>query len=180
MPPYAAGCRILRSSPRSNLSRAFQNEILHSAKRGKMRQIEAAKSSRKVVKRGFSTTPNLCPKDTISRAFRAIKIPATFAAGVKFTIHLSCPEHSLVHLRLFLLVHQFFLLLPGVFQLLHPSHFLNRVLQTKILNRFVSLSVFIRLFHDAFWFFRIGIYAPGAGDRCQRCCIFTLSHKYLR
>jgi len=37
----------------SVLSRAFQNEIHHSAKRSKMRQIEAAKSSRKVVKRVF-------------------------------------------------------------------------------------------------------------------------------
>jgi hypothetical protein len=79
MPQDAAFCAVLCGSI---LSRASQNEIHHSAKRGKMRQIEAAKSSRKVVKRDFSTTPNLCPKDTIYRAFRAIKIPAAFAAGI--------------------------------------------------------------------------------------------------
>jgi hypothetical protein len=53
MPQDAAFCAVLRGS---NLSHASQNEIHHSAKRGKMRQIEAAKSSRKVVKRVFSTT----------------------------------------------------------------------------------------------------------------------------
>ena len=149
MPQDAAFCAV---SCGSVLSRAFQNEIHHSAIAGKhpmtacggtligcllnrnkraarwvrsarktlqwrvfseeraealdqsrrlrlrvMRQIEAAKSSRKVVKRGFSTTPNLCPKDTISRAFRAIKNPATVAAGVKFAVHLSCPKHLLVY-----------------------------------------------------------------------------------
>ncbi|MDO5133242.1 MAG: hypothetical protein Q4D81_09705, partial [Eubacteriales bacterium] len=53
MPQDAAFCAV---SCGSVLSRVSQNEIHHSAKRGKMRQIEAAKSSRKVVKRFFSTT----------------------------------------------------------------------------------------------------------------------------
>jgi hypothetical protein len=50
MPQDAAFCAVLCGSV---LSRAFQNETHHSAKRGKMRQIEAAKSSRKVVKQDF-------------------------------------------------------------------------------------------------------------------------------
>ncbi len=57
MPQDAAFCAVLCGSI---LSRASQNEIHHSAKRGKMRQIEAAKSSRKVVKRDFSTTRVHC------------------------------------------------------------------------------------------------------------------------
>jgi len=58
MPQDAAFCAV---SCGSILSRASQNETHHSAKRGKMRQIEAAKSSRKVVKRDFSTTRILLP-----------------------------------------------------------------------------------------------------------------------
>ena len=53
LPQDAAFCAVSRGSI---LSRASQNEIHHSAKHGKMRQIEATKSSRKVVKRDFSTT----------------------------------------------------------------------------------------------------------------------------
>ena len=53
MPQDAAFCAV---SCGSVLSRASQNEIHHSAKRGKMQQIEAAKISRKVVKQKFSTT----------------------------------------------------------------------------------------------------------------------------
>ena len=94
MPPYAAGCRVLRSSPQVKSVPRFPK---WNSSLGKTRQIEAAKSSRKVVKWSFSTTPNLCPKDTISRAFRAIKNPATVAAGVKFAVHLSCPKHLLVY-----------------------------------------------------------------------------------
>ena len=58
MPQDAAFCAV---SCGSVLSRAFQNEIHRSAKRGKMRQIEAAKSSRKVVKRDFLLLGFLLP-----------------------------------------------------------------------------------------------------------------------
>ena len=89
MPQDAAFCAV---SFGSNLSRASQNEIHYSAKRGKSRQIEAAKSSRKVVKRDFSTTRNHCSKDTICKALQAIKIRPLFAAGVKFAIQQSPPR----------------------------------------------------------------------------------------
>jgi hypothetical protein len=92
MPQDAAFCAV---SCGSILSRAFQNEIHHSAKRGKMRQIEAAKSSRKVVKRDFSTTRNLCPKDTICRAPRATKKAGFIPVGiVVFTVILSGNAYS--------------------------------------------------------------------------------------
>ncbi len=44
----------------------------------------------------------------------------------------SCPEHPLAHLGFFLLTRQFFLLFPGVFQFLHPPHFLKSVLQSQV------------------------------------------------
>ena len=78
MPQDAAFCAV---SCGSVLSRASQSEIHHSAKRGKMRQIEAAKSSRKVVKRIFFTTrisPPVCStrkpcRSTSARFFFAQK-----------------------------------------------------------------------------------------------------------
>ena len=150
MPQDAAFCAVLCGSV---LSRAFQNEIHHSAKRSKMRQIEAAKSSRKVVKRVFllpefllqripyaalpgqqKNRPLSQPESnslSMSCAVREAGIPP----AVRARFLSSCPEHLLVHLRLFLPAHHFFLLLPGVFQLLHPSHFFSCFFQAKVCVR---------------------------------------------
>ena len=97
-----------------------------------MRQIEAAKSSRKVVKQDFSTTGISASRIPYAALPGQQKNRPLFAAGVKFAVQLSCPEHLLAHLGFFLFTRQFFLLFPGVFQLLHPSNFLKCVLQAQM------------------------------------------------
>ena len=86
MPQDAAFCEV---SCGSILSRTPQNEINHSAKRGKMRKIEAAKSSRKVVKRDFSTTGISASRIPYAALPGQQKNRPLFAAGVDFVVHLS-------------------------------------------------------------------------------------------
>ena len=97
-----------------------------------MRQIEAAKSSRKVVKQDFSTTGISASRIPYATLPGQQKNRPLFAAGVKFIVHLTCPKHPYYSPCLLLFARQFCLFLPGILQFLHPARFLNRIFQSKV------------------------------------------------